>query len=134
MSSLNKELGSEEFEYGQLHEQVMAALTNEGQKSGYSKIENLATAKQLTGGYVLKYLYNPFMWFNQLDDNDFVLINLNMLRSLKLKKGGQISLTSEHGNIKMRYRVEGMPDGLILTARKLPIAIAGTTSVKVEGC
>ncbi|WP_321419288.1 molybdopterin-dependent oxidoreductase [uncultured Methanomethylovorans sp.] len=134
MSSLNKELGFGEFEYGHLHEQVMAVLTNERQKSGYSKIEDLATAKQCTGGYVLKYFYNPFMWFNQLDDNDFVLINLNMVRSLKLKKGGQISLTSEKSNIKMRYRVEGMPDGLILTARKLPIAIAGTTSVKVEGC
>lgn len=133
LSSLNKELGSEEFGYEQLHEQVKAAFTKEVSKSGLCKIENLVTAPQCTDGYVLKYLYNPFMWSNQPDDNDFVIINLNLVKDLKLKKGGKISLTSDKGTIKMRYSIEKLPDGMILTARKLPISLSNTINVKVEG-
>ena len=32
----------------------------------------------------------------------------------------------------MRYRVEDMPDGLILTAKKLPVATEWTTIVSTE--
>ncbi len=32
----------------------------------------------------------------------------------------------------MRYRVEDMPDGLILTAKKLPMAMGWTTVVSTE--
>jgi len=73
------------------------------------------------------------MWSNQPDDNDFVIINLNLVKDLKLKKGGKISLTSDKGTIKMRYSIEKLPDGMILTARKLPISLSNTINVKVEG-
>ncbi|MCD4766664.1 MAG: hypothetical protein K8R34_09165 [Methanosarcinales archaeon] len=80
----------------------------------------------------LIYLYNPFMWFDEHDDNDFVMINMNMVNKLGLGKGGMIALTSDAGTMNIRYRVDDMPDGLILAAKKLPVATGWTTVVSTE--
>jgi hypothetical protein len=138
MSVLSKELGAEGFEYrqlhGYLHERMIETLANENRKPEYGIMECETAHVHHNGAFTLKYLFNPFMWANQPDDNDFVLLNMNMVRSLKLRKGGMVRLDSEKGNMKMRYRVERMPDGMILTARKLPIATGTNTTVKAEGC
>jgi anaerobic selenocysteine-containing dehydrogenase len=84
--------------------------------------------------YELKYLYNPFMWFDQKDDNDFVLLNRNTVRKLGLKKGGYVNLKSDRGELKMKFRVEALPDGLVLTAKKLPVATGASTIISMEGC
>jgi hypothetical protein len=86
------------------------------------------------GMYELKYLYNPFMWFDQQDDNDFVLLNRNTVRKLGLKKGGYVNLKGERGELKMKFRVEALPDGLVLTAKKLPVATGTSTIISMEGC
>ena len=80
----------------------------------------------------LIYLYNPFIWFDEYDDNNFVMVNMNMVNKLGLGKGAMIALTSDAGTVNMRYRVEDMPDELILTAKKLPVATGWTTVVSTE--
>jgi len=57
---------------------------------------------------------------------------MNMVNKLGLGKGGMIALTSDAGTMNIRYRVEDMPDGLILTAKKLPVATGWTTIVSTE--
>ncbi|MBC2724309.1 MAG: hypothetical protein HGJ97_16860 [Desulfosporosinus sp.] len=77
-------------------------------------------------------MYNPLMWFDQLDDNDFVMVNINTVNKLGLAKGAMIALTSDAGTMNIRYRLKDMPDGLILTAKKLPVATGWTTIVSTE--
>ncbi len=72
------------------------------------------------------------MWFDQKDDNDFVMVNLKMAKRLALRKGGMINLTSEGGSVSVRYKVEDMPDGLILTAKKIPAVTEWVATVSTE--
>lgn len=142
ISSLCKELGATGFDYRQLHaalhDSMIEALTKENRKNEFCLLEcgdhGYPVEALHDGNCTLQYLFNPFMWFDQPDDNDFVLLNMNMVKDLGLKKGGMVQMASDRGSIKMHYRVEKMPDGLILSCGKLPVATGVMTSVKVEGC
>ena len=92
----------------------------------------METAAPGEGSGNLISVYNPFMWCDQTDDNDFVIVNMAMVDKLGLLKGGMISLTSDAGSVNMRYAVRVIPDGLILTMKKLPVVTGSTTEVKAE--
>ncbi len=133
MSTLSQNLGGEAMDYQNLHNNVLESIVQKYTKPKYKEL----TCEVLDIGPVeekgnLIYLYNPFMWFDQSDDNDFVMVNMNTVNKLGLSKGGMIALTSDAGTVNMRYRVEDMPDGLILTAKKLPVATGWTTIVSTE--
>lgn len=139
MSMLSRELGADGFDYrqmhGHLHERMIETLTSENRKPEYCRMECGTAPAQQNGACTLEYMYNPFMWFSQPDDNDFVLLDMDMVKSLRLKKGGMVRLDSDKGSISMRYRLEKLPEGTtILTGRKLPIATGTVTKIKAEGC
>lgn len=138
MSMLSRELGANGFDHrqvhGYLHERMIETLASENRKPEYCRMECGTVPAQQNGASTLEYLYNPFMWFSQPDDNDFVLLDRSMVKSLGLKKGGTVRLASEKGSMNMRYRVEKVPEGTILTGRKLPVATGTVTKIKAEGC
>ncbi|MCD4766660.1 MAG: hypothetical protein K8R34_09145, partial [Methanosarcinales archaeon] len=133
MSTLCQNLGGEAMDYQDLHNNVLESIVQKYTKPNYKELacEVLDIGPVEEKGNLI-YLYNPFMWFDQSDDNDFVMVNMNMVNKLGLSKGGMIALTSDAGTVNMRYRVEDMPDGLILTAKKLPVATGWTTIVSTE--
>jgi predicted molibdopterin-dependent oxidoreductase YjgC len=146
MSLLNGELGGKRFDYQQLHyifmksigdpgTEVRDATTDKAQQMecGSFDVDNAGSSVP-EGMYQLKYLYNPFMWFDQSDDNDFVLIDRKLVKTLGLKKGGMVVLGSEKGKMKMRYRVENIPGGMVMTAKKIPVATGMNTIISLEGC
>ena len=133
MSTLSQNLGGEAMDYQNLHNNVLESIVQKYTKPKYKELacEVLDIGPVEEKGNLI-YLFNPFMWFDQPDDNDFVMVNMNMVNKLGLSKGGMIALTSDAGTVNMRYRVEDMPDGLILTAKKLPVATGWTTMVSTE--
>jgi predicted molibdopterin-dependent oxidoreductase YjgC len=134
LSALNENLGGEAMDYQNLHNMVLENIVQKFTKPKYKELAcevlDIGPMEEKKGNLI--YLYNPFMWFDQSDDNDFVMVNMNMVNQLGLGKGGMIALTSDKGTVNMRYRVEDMPDGLILTAKKLPVATEWTTVVSTE--
>jgi predicted molibdopterin-dependent oxidoreductase YjgC len=134
MSTLCQNLGGGAFDYQTLHSQVLESIVKEYTKPKYMEMacELMEAATVEEGQGNLIYVYNPFMWFDQPDDNDFVIVNMNMVKQLGLRKGGMIALTSDNGAVNMKYKIEDVPDGLILTAKKLPVATGCTTVVTAE--
>jgi formate dehydrogenase (coenzyme F420) alpha subunit len=134
MSTLNQNLGGEAMDYQGLHNNVLESIVQKFTKPNYKELAcevlDIGPMEEKKGNLI--YLYNPFMWFDEPDDNDFVMVNMNTVNKLGLGKGGMIALTSDAGTVNMRYRVEDMPDGLILTAKKLPVATGWTTVVSTE--
>ncbi|MGP8319845.1 MAG: hypothetical protein ACT6FD_03515 [Methanosarcinaceae archaeon] len=134
LSALNQDLGGMAMDYQNLHNKVLESIVQKYTKPKYRELVctvlDIGPVEGKKGNLI--YLYNPFMWFDQPDDNDFVLVNMNMVKKLGLQKGGMIALSSDNGTVNMRYRVEDMPDGLILTARKLPVATGWITMVSTE--
>jgi predicted molibdopterin-dependent oxidoreductase YjgC len=135
LSTLAQNLGGEAFDCQDLHTQVLENVVKEYTGGKYKKLscEIIETAPEEGKGNLIN-VYNPFMWFDQPDDNDFVMVNMNTVKSLGLQKGGMIALTSNGGIVKMRYAVAEIPDGLILTNKKLPITTGTCTVVTAEGC
>lgn len=135
MSLLNGKLGGSNFNYEQLKYQAMQSLSDKGKLPKYNmlKVENTVDTVP-EGMYRLKYLYNPFMWFDQTDDNDFVILSRNTVRNLGLKKGGKVSLSNDNTTIKMRYKIDKIPDDIVMTAKKLPISTDAVTTISMEGC
>ncbi|MCD4703165.1 MAG: hypothetical protein K8R64_02500 [Methanosarcinaceae archaeon] len=134
LSTLNQYLGGEAMDYQTLHNKVLESIVRKYTKPKYKELAcqvlDIGPVEGQKGNLI--YLYNPFMWFDQPDDNDFVLVNMNMVKKLGLRKGGMIALGSDVGTVNIRYRVENMPDGLILSARKLPVATGWITMVSTE--
>lgn len=134
MSTLSQNLGGSAFDFPALHNEVLESIVQEYTKPKYKELECklMETAAAGDGKGNLVYVYNPFMWFDQPDDNDFVMVNMNMVRKLGLRKGGMIALTSDAGTLNIRYTVRDVPDGLILAMKKLPVATGSTTEVAAE--
>ncbi|SFM55926.1 molybdopterin-dependent oxidoreductase [Methanolobus profundi] len=136
LSLLNAGIGGKTFTHDEMNYLVMKTIgsreTGTAQCKG-SEIE-LSLVEIPEDMYELRYLYNPFMWSDREDDNDFVLLNRNTVKKLGLKKGGCVNLKGEMGELKMRFRVEAIPDGLVLTAKKLPIAKGVSTAISMEVC
>lgn len=139
LSLLNAGIGGKAFNYDEMNYLVLKAIETQNEKPAVvtectASDDGVSSPEIPEGMYELKYLYNPFMWFDQQDDNDFVLLNRNTVRKLGLKKGGYVNLKGERGELKMKFRVEALPDGLVLTAKKLPVATGTSTIVSMEGC
>ncbi|MCX9025546.1 MAG: hypothetical protein OIN85_05555 [Candidatus Methanoperedens sp.] len=127
------------FEFISLHESVKKTLGISAideftipkyDRPAYGAIQ--AQAKPVDAKQALIDVYNPFMWFNLADDNDFVEVNLNMVRELKLLKGGYIKIKSNGSSLEKRFRVAAVQDNVLLTGRKFGIEKGNITPVEVS--
>lgn len=77
-------------------------------------------------------MFNPFMWYGLPDDNNFVELNLKMVRSLKLIKGGTIKIKSNGSAIDMRFRVAPVQDNILISEKRVPFVKGIVTPVEVS--
>jgi hypothetical protein len=127
------------FEFNSLHESVKKALgisavdefTIPGyDRPAYGAIQ--ASTKPAEAKTALVSVYNPFMWYGLPDDNDFVEVNLNMVKSLKLLKGGYIKIKSNGSSLEKRFKVSPVQDNVLLVGKKLGIEKGTLTPVEVS--
>ncbi len=127
------------FDFNALHESIkksigIAAVDEftipKYDRPAYGAIQ--AQAKPMDAKPALIDVYNPFMWFNLADDNDFVEVNLNMVRALKLLKGGYIKIKSNGSSLEKRFKVAAVQDNVLLTGRKFGIEKGIITPVEVS--
>ncbi|MCZ7384918.1 MAG: hypothetical protein O8C63_09255 [Candidatus Methanoperedens sp.] len=127
------------FDFNSLHESVKKALGISAvdeftipkyDRPAYGAIQ--AQAKPMDAKPALIDVYSPFMWFNLADDNDFVEVNLNMVRALKLLKGGYIKIKSNGSSLEKRFRVAAVQDNVLLAGRKFGIEKGTITPVEVS--
>lgn len=127
------------FEYEALHEAVKKALgitsvdeftISKYERPPYGAIQ--AAIKPLEAKTALVSVYNPFMWFNLADDNDFVELNLSTARGLKLLKGGTIKIKSNGASVEKRFRAAPVQDNVLLTCKKFGIEKGTITPVDVS--
>lgn len=81
---------------------------------------------------VLIDVYNPFTWFNLADDNDFVELNLNTVRALKLLKGGTLKIKSNGNVVEKRFKVAPVQDNILLTGNRFGIEKGIITPVEIS--
>jgi hypothetical protein len=72
------------------------------------------------------------MWFNLADDNDFVELNLNTVRALKLLKGGTLKIKSNGASIEKKFKVAPVQDNVLITGKKFGIEKGAVTPVEVS--
>ncbi|MCC4770384.1 hypothetical protein FXV91_09340 [Methanosarcina sp. DH2] len=78
----------------------------------------------------LVYSLSPFMWHGLEDENDFVELNLRMIRRLGLVKGGTVKIRSQGKIVDIKFRVSSIEDGYLLSSQRLPIT--GFPGVEVK--
>jgi len=134
LSEVYKNIKGEEFDYDSLKAEVgerLAAVSRLGVLCRDIEYEGPSIIKKPVEQPVLVSIYNPFMWFDAPDDNDFVIVNRKMVEELGLRKGGRISLQSDLGDaIKMQFRIDEVPDNVIISNKKLSITMGTETIVK----
>lgn len=127
------------FDFNALHESVkksigIAAVDEftipKYDRPAYGAIQ--AAAKPAEAKTALVSVYNPFMWFNLADDNDFVELNLNVVRTLKLLKGGTLKIKSNGSAIEKKFKVAPVQDNILLAGRKFGIEKGILTSVEIS--
>jgi hypothetical protein len=127
------------FEFNSLHESVKKALGISAvdeftipkyDRPAYGAIQ--ASSKPAEVKTALVSVYNPFMWYGLPDDNDFVEVNLNMVKALKLLKGGYIKIKSNGSSLEKRFKVSPVQDNVLLTGKKLGIEKGTLTPVEVS--
>lgn len=127
------------FEFDSLHESVKKTLgiaavdeftIPKYERPPYGAIQ--AVPKPLEAKTALVSVYNPFMWFGLANDNDFVEINMNTVRALKLLKGGTVKIKSNGSAIDKRFRVAPVQDNVLLTCRKFGIEKGTITPVELS--
>ncbi len=127
------------FDFNALHESVKKALgitavdeftIPKYERPAYGAIQ--AAAKPVDAKTALVSVYNPFMWFDLADDNDFVELNLNTVRALKLLKGGTIKVKSNGSSLEKRFKVAPVQDNVLLTCKRLGIEKGIITPVEVS--
>lgn len=127
------------FEFNSLHEAVKKALgistvdeftVPKYDRPAYGAIQ--ASSKPAEVKTALVSVYNPFMWFNLADDNDFVELNLNVVRMLKLLKGGTLKIKSNCSAIEKKFRVAPVQDNVLLAGRKFGIEKGILTPVEIS--
>jgi len=77
-------------------------------------------------------VYNPFMWNGLADDNDFVEINLNTVKALKLIKGGTLKIKSNGSSIEKKFKVAPVQDNVLLTGNRFGIEKGIITPVEIS--
>lgn len=127
------------FDFNVLHESVKKAIgvtvvdeftIPKVERPPYNALQS--ASKPLEAKPVLVSVYNPFMWFNLADDNDFVELNLNMVRALKLFKGGMIKLKSNGSTIEKKFRVAPVQENILLTGNRFGIEKGVITPVEIS--
>ena len=127
------------FDFNALHESVkktigIAAVDEftipKYDRPAYGAIQ--AAAKPAEAKTALVSVYNPFMWFNIADDNDFVEVNLNTVRALKLLKGGTLKIKSNGSAIEKKFKVAPVQDNILLAGRKFGIETGIITPVEIS--
>lgn len=127
------------FDFNSLHESVKKTLgvtaideftIPKYERPAYGAIQ--AAPKQPEAKTALVSVCNPFMWFNLADDNDFVELNLNTVRALKLLKGGMLMIKSNGTSIEKRFKVAEVPDNVLLAGRKFGIEKGMITPVEIS--
>ncbi len=127
------------FEFGALNESVKKTL-------GINSIDEFTIPKYDRPGYAapqvavkavdaktaLVSVFNPFMWFGLSDDNDFVEMNLNTARALKLLKSGTLKIRSNGSAIEKRFKVGPVQENVLLTGRKFGIEKGMLTPVEIS--
>jgi hypothetical protein len=126
------------FEFNDLHESAKKALGISGvdeftipkyERPAYAPIQ--AAARPAEAKTALVSMYNPFMWFNLSDDNDFVELSLNTARELKLLKGGTLKIKSNGSSIEKKFRVAPVQDHILITGKKFGIEKGMLTPVEI---
>lgn len=75
---------------------------------------------------MLVYSLSPFMWHGLEDCNDFVELNLNMVRELGLVKGGNVKIRAQGKTVDVKFKVSNTKDGYLLSPQKLsPVDLPG---------
>jgi hypothetical protein len=127
------------FEFNSLHESVKKALGISAvdeftipkyDRPAYGAIQ--AASKPVEAKTALVSVYNPFMWFNLADDNDFVELNLNVVRTLKLLKGGTLKIKSNGSAIEKKFKVAPVQDNILLAGKKFGIEKGILTPVEIS--
>ncbi len=127
------------FEFNTLHESVKKTLgitavdefmTPKYERPTYGAIQ--AASKPAEAKTALVSVYNPFMWFNLTDDNDFVELSLNTVRALKLLKGGTLKVKSNGNAIEKKFKVAPVLDNVLLTGKKIGIEKGALTPVEIS--
>ncbi|MCG2727778.1 MAG: hypothetical protein L6244_03920 [Candidatus Methanoperedenaceae archaeon] len=127
------------FEFNSLHETVRKAFGIAAvdefaipklERPAYGAVQ--AKAMSVEAKTALVSVYNPFMWFNLADDNDFVEMNLSMVKALKLLKGGTIKIKSNGASIEKRFKVAPVQENVLLTGKKFGIEKGAVTPVEVS--
>lgn len=99
-------------------------------RPSYNAIQ--AAPKPIETKPALVSVYNPFMWSNLADDNDFVELNLNTVKALKLIKGGSIKIKSNGAAVEKKFKVSPVQDNILITGNKLGIEKGMITPVEVS--
>lgn len=132
-------VAGDNYEFDALHETVKSMPGIESvdeftvpayDRPGYSAPE--VTEPVNTGEITLVTEYTPFTWSGLADDNDFVELNLDMVRALKLLKGGTIRISSNGASVDKRFRVGPVLDNVLVTEKRLPFAKGGVVAVEVS--
>jgi hypothetical protein len=132
-------MAGEKFEFNALHETVKKTI-------GISAVDEFTIPKYERPAYgtiqgevkpseaktTLVSIYNPFMWFNLADDNDFVEINLNTVRALKLFKGATLKIKSNGSSIEKKFKVAPVQDNILITGNKFGIEKGMFTPVEIS--
>ncbi len=131
-------LAGAKLEFNALHDAVKKAIGISAvdeftipkyDRPTYAAIQS--AAKPLDAKTALVSVYNPFMWFNLADDNDFVELNLNTVRALKLLKGGTLRIKSNGASVEKKFRVAPVQDNVLITAKKFGIEKGMLTPVEI---
>ncbi|MFA4957907.1 MAG: hypothetical protein WC556_13135 [Candidatus Methanoperedens sp.] len=127
------------FEFNTLHESVKKAIGVQAideftipkfERPSYNAIQ--AASKPVDAKPVLVSVFNPFMWFNLTDDNDFVELNLNTVKALKLMKGGSIKIKSNGSTIEKKFKVAPVQDNILISCNKFGIEKGIITPVEIS--
>jgi len=132
-------IAGSKFDFNTLHESIKKTIgitvvdeftIPKYDRPAYGAIQ--AAPKPMEKNPALVDVYNPFMWFNLADDNDFVELNLNTVRALKLLKGGTLKIKSNGSTIEKKFRVVSVQDNVLLTGKSMGIEKGIITPVEIS--
>jgi len=159
ISNMSLKLNKNALEYSDLHNKVLTSLNiksdaslNEYEIPSYPKTplnmdttvsetvqeQKMQSSASLSSASLkdmetsLMYLYNPFLWHG-VNEYDFVELNLDTVKNLKLDKGGMVELISNNGTIRKSYKVSlDIPNNICISRSKLPININNISPIKLK--
>ncbi|HEX7575331.1 MAG TPA: hypothetical protein VF360_03055 [Candidatus Methanoperedens sp.] len=127
------------FDFASLHESVKKAIgitavdefsIPKYERSSYGALQ--ASAKPMDAKTALVSVYNPFMWSELPDDNDFVELNLKSVQALKLLKGATVKISSNGSAVEKKFKVAPVQDNILLTGNRFGIEKGIITPVEIS--